>query len=270
MQQALPPENPVFTSFDESLAAYSLPDRFTYPFDYEPHPLSLLAVEKLQVHLENQTDWEHNFGLTDQEGAVIGKMFGVLVVETPQNEIGYLSAFSGKLAGGNHHEKFVPPIFDGMASDGFLNAGMNELSSINERIRSLEEGASQTKQAQISLLKMERRTHSVALQNQIFDQYQFLNQAGKEKGLREIFEDVAYKNPPAGAGECAAPKLLQYAFKNDMKPLAMAEFWWGLSPKSNFWKHGHFYRSCIEKCAPILAHMLNGMDVESALNKEIA
>lgn len=268
MKQASSSGYPAFTSFDESLASYSLPERFTYPFDYEPHPLSLLAAEKLQSHLQDQKVWEHNFGLSGQEGVIIGKMFGVMVVETSQNEVGYLSAFSGKLAGGNHHDKFVPPIFDGMAIDGFLNAGMTELSSINERIRILEEEAPYTGREQVDLLKTERRAYSVALQNQIFDQYHFLNQAGKEKGLREIFEGDSYKNPPAGAGECAAPKLLQYAFENDMKPLAMAEFWWGLSPKSDYWKHGHFYPSCREKCAPILAHMLSGMNVETAPQKK--
>ena len=257
-------ENPAFTFFDEPLTSYSLPDRFTYPFDYEPHPLSLLAVEKLQLHLENQVNWEHNFGLSDQEGVVIGKMFGVLVVETPRKNIGYLSAFSGKLAGGNHHEKFVPPIFDGMADGGFLNIGMATLSMIKEQIRTLEVEAKECQLEEIALLKNERRAHSFSLQNKIFDQYQFLNQAGEERGLREIFEEASYKNPPAGAGECAAPKLLQYAFQNDMKPLAMAEFWWGLSPKSDFWKHREFYPSCLEKCAPILAHMLSGMEIEAA------
>jgi tRNA pseudouridine32 synthase/23S rRNA pseudouridine746 synthase len=80
--------------------------------------------------------------------------------------------------------------------------------------------------------------------------------------LREIFENALYKNPPAGAGECAAPKLLQYAFQHNMKPIAMAEFWWGLSPKSDFWKHGQYYPACQEKCRPILDHMLAGIETD--------
>ncbi|RZJ17244.1 MAG: pseudouridylate synthase, partial [Acinetobacter sp.] len=68
-----------------------------------------------------------------------------------------------------------------------------------------------------------------------------------------------YKNPPAGAGECAAPKLLQYAFQHHFKPLALTEFWWGQSPKSATWKHKHFYAPCKEKCGPILKHMLEGI-----------
>ena len=83
--------------------------------------------------------------------------------------------------------------------------------------------------------------------------------AGEEKSLVDLFAIAGYKNPPAGAGECAGPKLLQYAFQHQLKPLAIAEFWWGLSPKSEQWKHKQFYACCKEKCEPILAHMLEGI-----------
>ena len=255
-------EDLTFSPFEESLADYSLPDRFTFPFDYTPHPLSLLAVEKLQLYLKSQKEWTHNFGLSDQDGTVIGKMFGVLVVTTDEGETGYLSAFSGKLAGKNYHSKFVPPIFDGVESGGFLNTGMMELSRINEEIRTLETLMPEAYQDRVFNLKTLRKTNSVSLQEAIFDQYHFLNQAGQKKSLRAIFDQASYKNPPSGAGECAGPKLLQYAFQHRMRPIAMAEFWWGLSPKSDFWKHGRFYPSCQEKCAPILAHMLGGMDID--------
>ncbi|NIJ54447.1 pseudouridylate synthase [Dyadobacter arcticus] len=255
-----PTVNPFFTPFEGSIADYSLPDKFPSPFNYIPHPLSLPAVEMLQLHLETQQDWQHNFGLSDEAGSVIGKMFGVLVVRTERNEIGYLAAFSGKLAGGNHHARFVPPIFDGIAKGGFLNAGMIALSRMNSEIRMREDQKSESHETQVRNLKVLRRNHSVSLQNEIFDQYRFLNQTGEECSLRKIFVDASYKNPPAGAGECAAPKLLQYAFRHNMKPIAMAEFWWGLSPKSDFWKHGHFYPACREKCAPILEHMLSATE----------
>lgn len=258
----------LFTPFKESIAEHRLPDRFASPFEYEPHPLSLLAVDELQSHLQNQKEWEHNFGLTDNDGAVIGKMFGVLVVCTDQDEIGYLSAFSGKLAGQNHHAGFVPPIFDTLDENGFLNSGMTELSNINREIEKLEAEQSDAHEARVAFLKAKRKTHSNALQNEIFDQYHFLNQSGETKSLRSIFEDASYKNPPAGAGECAAPKLLQYAFQNNLKPLAMAEFWWGQSPKSAHWKHGHFYPPCREKCAPILGHMLEGLEMEEQKESE--
>lgn len=230
----------------------------------------MLAAENLQQYLATQEEWQHNFGLSPAAGSVIGKMFGVLVVQTEENEIGYLSAFSGKLAGGNHHRVFVPPIFDGLAEGSFLNAGMIELSRIGETIRALSEKHGDSHLAELDDLKLRRKRHSVALQNEIFDQYHFLNQAGESKSLRNIFADASYKNPPAGAGECAAPKLLQYAFRHQMKPLAMAEFWWGLSPKSDFWKHRQYYPACREKCAPVLAHMLAGMEMDDAVQQSYA
>ncbi len=188
-------------------------------------------------------------------------MFGVLVVRNQENELGYLAAFSGKLGGSNHHSRFVPPVFDGLADHGFLKQGMAVLTRMNNEIREQEMLKEKGHEVRISLLKIARRKHSNALQKELFGQYHFLNRAGEQKSLNEIFIKASYKNPPSGAGECAAPKLLQYAFQKQMKPLALAEFWWGLSPKSVFWKHGHYYPCCREKCSPILAHMLTGIDV---------
>lgn len=139
---------------------------------------------------------------------------------------------------------------------------MRELTRINQEINMLQEQATTESKTRVDALQKLRRENSVALQAMLFDQYHFLNQAGEAKSLRDIFRQRANSNPPAGAGECAAPKLLQYAFQNDMKPLAMAEFWWGLSPKSAYWKHGHFYPACREKCEPILAHMLQGIALD--------
>lgn len=249
-----------FTLFRESIDLNSLPKRFTFPFDYTPHSLCVQASKELQNYLENR-EWEHNFGLVEgKEGQIIGKMFGVLVVMTEKNEVGYLAAFSGKIAGGNHHDKLVPPVYDGLKPGSFLNNGMEELTQINEQIKLLEESVDAHKE--VERLKVVRRAHSTALQEKIFDQYKFLNEAGDEKSLREIFRNIRNQNPPGGAGECAAPKLLQYAFLNKMKPIAMAEFWWGLSPKSDYWKHKHYYPACKEKCEPILTHMLEGMKMD--------
>jgi tRNA pseudouridine32 synthase/23S rRNA pseudouridine746 synthase len=252
----------IFSPFEESLDGYTFPDFFSCPFDYKPDPLSLLATGKLQQHLQSQQEWEHNFGLSEnQEGTVIGKMFGVLVVRTKDNQVGYLSAFSGKLAGSNHHAGFVPPIFDGMMDGGFLNRGMTELTRMTQEILMLKEKTPDVSR-EVQHLEALRKAHSVSLQNRIFDQYHFLNQAGELRSLRIIFEAMHQKNPPAGAGECAAPKLLQYAFQQQMQPIAMAEFWWGLSPKSDFWKHEQFYPACREKCEPILTYMLAGMKID--------
>jgi tRNA pseudouridine32 synthase/23S rRNA pseudouridine746 synthase len=251
----------LFIQFNQKIDLNLLPDKFSLIENGNPHPLCVLAAEELQHHILTQKEWQHNFGLDEEgEGMVIGKMFGILVVQNQKNEIGYLAAFSGKLAGGNQHDKFVPPIFDLLTENGFLNIGMQELTTMNKEIDRLIEEKDNTNQQKISALKEKRKSHSIALQNKIFDQYHFLNQVGEQKSLIELFRNAGYKNPPAGAGECAGPKLLQYAFLHQLKPLALSEFWWGLSPKSATWKHKAFYACCKEKCEPILAHMLVGLN----------
>jgi len=330
-----------FTPFQSPISEYTLPERFTFPFYYEPHPLSLLAAKELQMYIENQTAWEHNFWIAKKANLIIGKMFGVLVVQNKEQEIGYLSAFSGKLANSNHHEKFVPPVYDMLTEGSFLNQGMAVLNDLNQRVKVLEaspaylasiaeleketafaetdlkekkasikaakklrkirrqeekeklnsedfqqleaelskesiKGNYQLKDlsaywkdrlaayqkkvdvysSQIKALKTQRKNKSNSLQNRLFKEYRFLNQAGAIKSLLDIFQD---KVPIGGAGECAAPKLLQYAFQHQMRPVAMAEFWWGKSPKSAIRKHKQFYPACLGKCKPILAHMLDGI-----------
>lgn len=114
----------------------------------------------------------------------------------------------------------------------------------------------------ISALKSERKTRSAALQQKLFEQFGMLNYRGEVKNLCEIFGQTVHKTPPAGAGECAAPKLLQQAYLHGWKPIAMAEFWWGDSPKTEIRHHGHYYPACKGKCEPILQHMLQGLQVE--------
>lgn len=118
--------------------------------------------------------------------------------------------------------------------------------------------------SQIEALKAERRNRSAALQQKLFQKFNFLNAKGETKNLCAIFEETVQKMPPAGAGECAAPKLLQYAYLSGLSPIAMAEFWWGESPKTEIRHHGYYYPSCRGKCEPILRHMLQGLNVEPA------
>ena len=118
--------------------------------------------------------------------------------------------------------------------------------------------------SRIEALKAERRNRSAALQQKLFQQFNFLNAKGETKNLCAIFEETVQKTPPAGAGECAAPKLLQYAYLSGLSPIAMAEFWWGESPKTEIRHHGYYYPSCRGKCEPILRHMLQGLDVAPA------
>ena len=337
-----------FIHFKKTIDSIQLPERFTFPFYYDPHPLSLVAASELQDYLNSQNDWEHNFGLDSRnEAHSIGKMFGVLVVKNNNGELGYLVAFSGKLAGTNEHDLFVPPVFDMLTPDGFFNEGMLGLDALNQRVISLEraenyaislkkleavkieaavkiedhrelmrtakaarkirkleasemtdgkEKAAATNsiisesiglkaqlramnkdwsdrigkvesevavyEDEINDLKHLRKEKSKALQKRLFDNYHFLNILGKEKSLWEIFQATSLKQSPSGAGECAAPKLLQYAFKHSLKPITMAEFWWGDSPRSEIRKHGQFYPSCRGKCEPILGHMLEGIELD--------
>ena len=116
--------------------------------------------------------------------------------------------------------------------------------------------------SQIECLKEERRQRSEALQAWIFEQYVVLNARGESKSVRQIFADERGTEPPAATGECAAPKLLQFAFKNGYQPVAMAEFWWGKSPEGEVRHHGSFYPACHSKCEPLLNFMLQGLDVE--------
>ena len=111
-------------------------------------------------------------------------------------------------------------------------------------------------------LKRRRGEKSNSLQSQTLQQYQFLNINGQRKSLLPIFADTPLQRPPPGAGDCAAPKLLQQAFISGFKPIAMAEFWYGDSPLLEVRKHNFYYPACRGKCEPILRHMLQGMNVE--------
>lgn len=229
---------------------------FTNPFDYIPDELTLFAVNDLQKYLKSKDD----FGLvTARVGKQIGKMFGVLLVQCDDGKVGYLRAFSGKLLDSNHHDSFVPPVYDSLAEDGFLSRGMLHITELSKEI--VLANAEQNTVKSLGL-KEKRKQLSLSLQARLFDEYIFFNKYKEQKNVRQIFEEFGRFNLPAGAGECALPKLLQYAFQNNLKPLRMAEFWWGKSPKANNRIHGYFYPSCDEKCRPILSYMLKGIEFE--------
>ena len=336
-----------FRRFQADIHSISRPEKFTFPFYYEPHPLSIIACEELQAALESMEAILPLFTPTDERCLPAGKMFGVLVVENQAGQLGYLCGFSGKLGPYTHLEGFVPPVFDLWNKDSFFTKEEAVLNSINAQIEKLQKDSSyQTakevlqqqltaekkaiaakkislkqlknerkllREAQesqcsplafetfnedlikqslrdkhelrvltaywqeqiettqqlirdfdrlINRLKEERKQKSNALQRQLFQQYRFLNYNGEEQDLLAIFEQTAVQQPPAAAGDCAAPKLLQYAYLNGYKPLAMAEFWWGESPKSEIRKHKHFYPACRGKCEPILGHMLGGLTID--------
>jgi len=217
---------------------YPRPERFTYPFCYEPHPLCLLAVEEVKQEIERIQPKE-------------GKMFGVLVVEgmtqRDGSPVSFLAAYSGLLEGRNDWDFFVPPVYDAQQPDGYFKQKEREI-----------------------MASVDHKEMSQALQLWLFRQYRMLNARGEEKDLVEIWQDYhssprireKYPLPPGGTGDCCAPKLLQYAYQHDLKPVCMAEFWWGPSPKSEVRHHGQFYPACSGKCKPVLAWMLQGLDVD--------
>ncbi len=321
------------------------PKQFNDPFDYEPHPLSILAVEEVQQYIMERPEIK--------EDADQGKMFGVLVVSLPRKDegerrkeitseiqddgagIGFLAAYSGLLAGRNDWEWFVPPVFDAQDPDGYFKVHEQKITEMNHEVELLEkdldhlyhqsdylkmlrttenllsehekkmktakvlrdmkrlqrnispeENAELIRESQfmkaemrrikkrceelekpwkekeqsltdrIEQLKKQRKEASDDLQRWLFSQYKMRNAQGETKDLIEIFNDYNGQLPPAGSGDCCAPKLLQYAFENNLQPLCMAEFWWGASPKMEIRHHLNYYPACRGKCLPILGWML--------------
>ncbi len=291
-----------------------------------------MAAEEVRNYINSRSEWN--------EELTKGKMFGVLVVSTPLGEVGYISAFSGLLAGENRHPFFVPPVYDLLRKDSYFQQEEAEISQINREVEQLKTDTdylrllniysekereikqhitqfreqiklhkqerdkkrgeltlSQSEQElliresqfekaelkrisdrgkselakireqidvftnKIEALTEERHQRSADLQLWLFRQFRLLNAKGETKDLIEIFSKYGNIFPPAGAGECAAPKMLQYAYQNNLKPIQMAEFWVGASPVGEVRVDGNFYPSCKGKCLPILTYMLQGLNV---------
>ena len=247
-----------FIPFSSNVSAL-IPDKLNDPFELNIPEICKIAANDLQEYLQtNQHKWIHNFGFcSEKTGPIKGKMFGVLVVENLNREIGYLCTFSGKLEDEPHPDIFVPSLFDISSNNYFISKGMTELTEMGNQIKSMESDNKVLRKSEINNLREERRVKSTSLQEELFSYYQFLNRVGRVKSLSAIFKDYSNKKPAAGSGECAAPKLLQYAFNKQMKPLAIAEFWYGKTTKSKDRIHGIYYPSCNDKCRPILGYMLS-------------
>lgn len=227
------------------------PERFTYPFCYEPHPLCQLAAKEVQAYIASHAEIK--------EDADHGKMFGVLVVENQNNQsnLNFLAAYSGLLAGRNDWEYFVPPVYDAQQPDGHFKTTEREISRISRETSSTSNSSS-------------TRGMSQDLQLWLFHQYQLLNARGETKDLVDIWQNYydrpklreKFPLPPGGTGDCCAPKLLQYAYQHHLHPVCMAEFWWGQSTKEELRQHLNYYPACRGKCKPILTWMMEGLDVD--------
>ncbi len=318
-----------FHSIEGDISGIKLPEMFTFPFYYVPHPLVRLAAASLRRYLDDCGEW--------QEELSAGKMMGVLVARDAKGTLGYLAAFSGNLAHANNHEFFVPAVYDILQPDGVFKTKEAEITEINRRIsnalqsserKALDEALSAARSArdkevadykilmarckqerdqkrldgsdcaalvaesqfqkaelrrikqrhkeavdalesrrnaldaEVASLKKLRHAMSERLQRWIFDRFVMVNALGERQTLTEIFAEARGEMPPAGAGECAAPKLLQYALTHGYTPLTMGEFWVGRSPVGELRRDGFFYGACKSKCEPILNFMMQGMTVE--------
>ena len=137
-------------------------------------------------------------------------------------------------------------------------------AELRRRRKAMEQAESTFHNPRATLLKslqLQRKQMSDELQRWLFAAYRMLNAKGEERDLIDIFREYTHAMPPAGAGDCCAPKLLQYAYQHRLRPICMAEFWWGESPASEIRHHLHYYPACRSKCLPILTHMLKGLDV---------
>ena len=137
-------------------------------------------------------------------------------------------------------------------------------AELRRRRKAMEQADSTLTTQHSTLLKSlqrKRKQMSDELQRWLFAAYRMLNAKGEERDLIDIFREYTHAMPPAGAGDCCAPKLLQYAYLHHLRPVCMAEFWWGESPASEIRHHLHYYPACRSKCLPILTHMLKGLDV---------
>ena len=137
-------------------------------------------------------------------------------------------------------------------------------AELRRRRKAMEQAESTFHNPHATLLKSlhrKRKQMSDELQRWLFAAYRMLNAKGEERDLIDIFREYTHAMPPAGAGDCCAPKLLQYAYQHCLRPVCMAEFWWGESPASEIRHHLHYYPACRSKCLPILTHMLKGLDV---------
>lgn len=190
-----------------------------------------------------------------------GKMFGVLVVEDALGAIGYLRGFSGMLGGQWNVEGWVPPTFDAGARNAVWIDGEAEMRALAaERTRLASAQAQGIADAALTALDASRAARSRELLPLIQASYVFTNALGEVRALRELF---APAEPPGGAGDCAAPKLLAAAYARGLRPLALAEVWWGSPPRSGDRRAGSFYPACHGKCGPILTHMLRGLPADA-------
>lgn len=225
----------------------TLPTTFPTPFRQgNPHPIAAGAALQLQAYLASN--------LPDDvvRGPHGGKMFGVLVVVDEHGKPGALWGFAGMVQGERRWPGFVPSACDQEGFDALWATEGARVESYNDAIAAAQGPARVA-------LEAEQQAVSRALLPKLQATYELRNARGETKGLEALF---APRPIPGGAGDCAAPKLLQHAYRIGARPVALAEFWWGDATPAGGRHHGVFYPACRGRCAKILPFMLEGIECE--------
>ena len=160
------------------------------------------------------------------------------------------------------HEETLPTEEEMTRESQWMKAELRRKRQHHETVLSAIRAEGDALEKEIMELRILRRKKSEALQQWLFEHFRMLNAKGETRDLLSIFADTSLHFPPSGSGECCAPKLLQYAFAHHLRPVCIAEFWWGQSPTGEIRQHHQYYPACRGKCHPILKHMLQGLDVE--------
>lgn len=181
-----------------------------------------------------------------------GKMFGILEgIDASGNSV-VLYAFSGQFNGKWLVPGWAPPLFneERWQQENFsTEKQIKELTAlINSESISCEEKNNLKRQRKLLSQKLMCRLHSL---------YTVRNFRGEAATLSSFYS--SQRGTPTGAGDCCAPKLLNYALNNMIIPTGMAEFYWGRRNLSKSRRHGHFYPACTSKCKPLLGFMLCGL-----------
>ncbi len=185
------------------------------------------------------------------DGPAGGQMFGVLVAENGRRERQTLVAFSGQFEGVWNVRGWAAPIVNIDAKGQLVPHQFSTENRIKEIGANIDLAGEERLQ-----LQNERRAVSKQLMRDIHDAYVLHNARGDERPLPEAF--VGGKGMPSGTGDCCAPKLLEEAYRQQLRPVALLEFWWG-GPKAIGRQHGAYYGACADKCEPILGFMLCGV-----------
>ena len=208
------------------------------------------AKREVMADIEAHTEWREEVGR--------GKMFGFLLYDG-----GMLKAYSGQILGRSDWDGYVPAIFDYLQPDGYFKTHEAEITQLNKEVEKYRGiNVKGDERRRLDAIRVERKERSQALQRWLFTQFQITNPEGECASVLEVFGEYAKRNalhqtvPPSGTGECCAPKLLHYANSHGLKPLALAEFWYGDSPKGEVRHHGRFYEPCQSRCQPIIWWMM--------------